>query len=221
MICHQLTLAGSVAASLAGRSVKGIVFDMDGTLTVPVLDFALMKSRLGLLPHHDIVAEMHAMPPAQRAEAERIVTEMELEGMLAMSMAPAFHTLMTALERTGIPKAILTRNNMDPVTHMLTHHANEYSFHPIVTRDTVRPTKPHPDPLIHISKIWNLPPSDMLMVGDGADDIQCAQSAGALACFVHTPVNAAHRDRITPEMEIHSLEELLAALVHEDGAPLQ
>jgi hypothetical protein len=43
------TAAAGGGPSTSGRPVlRGVVFDMDGTLTVPVIDFALMRRRVGV-----------------------------------------------------------------------------------------------------------------------------------------------------------------------------
>ncbi|ORZ31028.1 HAD-like domain-containing protein, partial [Catenaria anguillulae PL171] len=162
--------------------LAAVVFDMDGTLTEPLLDFALMKRRLNLSPADDIVHHLHSLPlgsPA-RTLADQIVRDMEHDAMVNMTLARGFHPLMSALSRLNVPKAILTRNNLDPVTHLLTHHANGYTFHPTISRDCVQPTKPHPDPLLHIARnVWQVDPAHVLMVGDGVDDVACAKAAGA------------------------------------------
>ncbi|KAJ3358844.1 hypothetical protein GGF32_009940 [Allomyces javanicus] len=212
----MLRIARAPAAGrLAGRTVRGIVFDMDGTLTVPILDFALMRTRLSLRAGEDILAHVHALPETSpvRIRAETIIREMEHEAMLAMEMAPGYHALMQFLESARIPKAILTRNNMDPVDHLLQHHASGYKFEPVVTRDTVRPTKPFPDPLEHIARLWNIPAAEILMVGDGTDDVKCAQAAGAMACYVHTIDNGAHHALVDPDTRIEHLDELRALLL--------
>ena len=53
---------------------------MDGTLTVPVLDFVEMRSRLGLPQGADILPTVMRMPAAQRAQAMRTIEELEEEG---------------------------------------------------------------------------------------------------------------------------------------------
>ena len=45
------------------------IFDMDGTLTIGVHDFAMMRSELGLAPDAAILETVQAMPPEQAAPA--------------------------------------------------------------------------------------------------------------------------------------------------------
>lgn len=46
--------AGQAATASSKRIIRGIVYDMDGTLTVPVIDFALMRCEVLGLPDHRV-----------------------------------------------------------------------------------------------------------------------------------------------------------------------
>jgi len=48
---------------------KAVIFDMDGTLTVPLLDFGLIRREAGLPPAGDIVSVLNAMPDEKRHKA--------------------------------------------------------------------------------------------------------------------------------------------------------
>lgn len=66
------------------RGIGGVIFDMDGTLTVPVLNFAEMRSRLGLSRGTDILPAVLNMPVEEREKAMEIIKEMEEEGLPSM-----------------------------------------------------------------------------------------------------------------------------------------
>ncbi len=66
--------------------VGGVIFDMDGTLTVPVLNFLEMKNRLGLAPHQDILPTVQKFSPDKRAKAMSIIEEFEDEGVRNMKV---------------------------------------------------------------------------------------------------------------------------------------
>eukprot|EP00035_Acanthoeca_spectabilis_P017012 m.355412 g.355412 ORF g.355412 m.355412 type:complete len:63 (+) comp16597_c1_seq37:160-348(+) len=52
--------------------LRGVVFDMDGTLTRLNLDFAEMKRRAGIAPTGDILNSIAAMPPDEAAAASAV-----------------------------------------------------------------------------------------------------------------------------------------------------
>ncbi len=62
------------------REIKGVIFDLDGTLTVPVLDFAKMRSLLGIPRPHDILEVINQYDEEKRAESLRLIDTVEEEG---------------------------------------------------------------------------------------------------------------------------------------------
>ena len=72
-----------------GIKLKGIIFDMDGkshlffilmtkgTLTKPVLNFKLMRSRLGIPDGKDVLTEVKTYDPERKAKAMAIIDEIE------------------------------------------------------------------------------------------------------------------------------------------------
>ena len=57
-----------------------MIFDMDGTLTIPVLNFTEMRTRLGLSQGTDILPAVMNMESAERDRAMAIIRELEEEG---------------------------------------------------------------------------------------------------------------------------------------------
>jgi hypothetical protein len=51
----QRAVVKTMSASGDRRRLRGIVFDMDGTVTVPVINFKEMRARVGVPPGHDIL----------------------------------------------------------------------------------------------------------------------------------------------------------------------
>jgi len=63
-----------------------VIFDMDGTLTIPVLNFLEMKARLGLTPGQDILPTVQRFPSEERARAMAVIEELEEEGIRNMKV---------------------------------------------------------------------------------------------------------------------------------------
>jgi HAD superfamily hydrolase (TIGR01549 family) len=168
-------------------TVRGVIFDMDGTLTVPAIDFGAMRQRLGI-SEGDILATVKAWPPHRRAAAFAVIEEIEEEARRRLTVQPGAVELVTLLERHGIARAIVTRNTARTVSHLLA--VLPASFDPVLTRD-FEPVKPDPAPLLHICRAWGLPPAEVLMVGDYRDDLLCGRAAGTLTCLLRNERNAA------------------------------
>jgi HAD superfamily hydrolase (TIGR01549 family) len=169
--------------------IRGLVFDMDGTLTVPVLDFVEMKRRLGFSAQQDIVATLKSLNGSERHKAETIIQEMELEAMFNTKLQPNLINMLEKLEELHIPKAILTRNFSEPVNHLTqVMLEDKFKFDPCLDRDWQHGrAKPHPDALHYIAKGWDIPEGNILMIGDAMDDVKCGQQAGGVGILLHHP----------------------------------
>jgi HAD superfamily hydrolase (TIGR01549 family) len=184
------------------HDIQGVIFDMDGTLTIPVLDFALMRKRLDI-PEGDILAIIRSWPDDRQKVAFDIIEEIEEEGRYRLQLQPGAETLMRILDTRKIPKAILTRNTEKTVRHLQTHLHTTFSV--IVTRSF--PTfKPDPEPALHICREWGLDPAAVLLVGDYRDDLTCGRQAGTRTCLLLNERNTSFSG--LADFTINSLEEL-------------
>jgi len=92
--------------------IRGAVFDMDGTLTLPVIDFAEMRRRAGVPPGGDILATIEAITdPEAKAAAIAAVEEVEREGLEGLAPAKGLHSVLSRLDELGLPRGLVTRNN--------------------------------------------------------------------------------------------------------------
>ena len=71
---------GTLRDAEEAHELKGVIFDMDGTLTLPILDFLAMKTRIGIPPEADILPTVLRMPQKERERALKIIEEYEDEG---------------------------------------------------------------------------------------------------------------------------------------------
>ena len=95
--------------------IKGVVFDMDGTLTKPTLDFVAMHERLNIPPTADILKSVYAMSPEQRADAMKVIEELEREANERLELQPGLLEVIHFLAEHRIQRAIMTRNTFESV----------------------------------------------------------------------------------------------------------
>jgi HAD superfamily hydrolase (TIGR01509 family) len=185
------------------HDIRGVIFDMDGTITLPVLDFALMRARLGI-PEGDMLATIRSWSREKQEWAFSVVDLLEEDARRQLKLQPGAEALMQALDAKRIPKAILTRNTEKTVRHLQGVLRTHFSV--IVTRDF--PTfKPDPAPALHICREWNLDPGRVLLVGDYRDDMLCGKRAGTLTCLLLNERNRAFA--ALADITVNSLEELV------------
>lgn len=197
---------------------------MDGTLTVPCIDFAEMRRRVGVL-EGDILAAVAAWPdPADRARAHAIIEEVELAGLARLELAPGLQGVLTALDLRGVPRGLVTRNNARAVHafHAHLHTAAAAPFVPALARD-FHPPKPDPAALHHCAAAWGVAPSELVMVGDSlVDDVVAGNRAGAHTILIdHDGVHLDDPLALPPEQRptavarsLAHAAELLEALFH-------
>ncbi len=86
------------------------VFDMDGTLTEAVHDFALIRRALEIPPEADILHHLASLPAEQAAAKHAWLLAHERELAHAAQPAPGAVALVRALQAAGCRLGMLTRN---------------------------------------------------------------------------------------------------------------
>ena len=180
----------TVAFTASRPALRGVVFDMDGTLTKPNLDFSEMYRRCGVDMSEDILGAVAAMPPAERAAATAVIDEMEAEGRRTLAVMPGAVELVRWLHAHEVPTALVTRNTRATVAHL--HDAlwaprGLAPFAPAISRDDELPAKPDPAAFARIASAWGAaaPSGELLMVGDSpANDVAFGKAAGAATALL-------------------------------------
>lgn len=165
---------------------------MDGTLTIPNLDFGVMYDRCGIDRQDDILTAIASMDKASAQKANAIIDEMEAEGRRTLQLMPGTVSLLKWLAHYQIPTAIVTRNTQastERLLELLLQQDPELPpFSPIVSRDFPLNMPPKPDTaaLEYISKEWKMELNEeLVMVGDSpSNDIVFGKTAGVSAALL-------------------------------------
>ena len=99
--------------------VHGIVFDLDGTLTLPVLDFAKLRSNLQCPKGVDILQFCNSKSGSEKELALQLVEEFEEEGRKNTKLQPGVFELLKFLSQCGLKRALITRNSQASVDKFL------------------------------------------------------------------------------------------------------
>src|SRR5690606_28954971 len=81
---------------------RAVLFDMDGTLTEPLLDFDAIRAELEIAPGAPILEAIAAMPAARRASAMAILHRHEDDAAQRATLNPGCHDLLDWLRRQSI-----------------------------------------------------------------------------------------------------------------------
>jgi len=161
------------------------VFDLDGTLTKPVHDFADIRRQLGIPPADDILEYLAALSPEAAEPLHERLHAIELELSARTEAAPGAVACIARLAARGVRLGILTRNSRAIAHHTLTKLGLACYFPPeqIIGRDEALP-KPSPDGLHKLACSWQVTTSELVMVGDYLFDLQTGRAAGAVTIHV-------------------------------------
>ena len=157
-------------------STRGaVIFDMDGTLTRPNLDFDLIRAEIGIVAS-PILEAVGRMTAEQRARAEAILCRHESEAAATSELQSGAAEVIAALRRAGWRVALMTRNSRASTRALQDRHGLTFDF--VRTRED-GVFKPSPEPIFDICRALERDPVASFAVGDYHYDILCGKAAGA------------------------------------------
>ncbi|KAK5722154.1 hypothetical protein LTR17_014346 [Elasticomyces elasticus] len=224
---HFAPLAKGARQDGGQMQLKGVVFDMDGTLCEPQnYMFAQMREAVGITKEVDILDHIHSLSASEQESAFAKIQAIEREAMAAQVPQAGLVTLMEYLDERGVQKGICTRNFDAPVAHLLANHLPGHvtEFAPIITRD-FKPPKPSPAGILHIAHKWSTtntadvpktPAAErllpLIMVGDSIDDMVAGYEAGALTVLLRSEGKEELEADERTDIVISRLDELIGLL---------
>ncbi len=156
--------------------VRGMIFDLDGTLIDSALDFDLIRHDMGLPRGQPILEALAEVPEGVDKDRMRAVLRShELAGADRATLFPGVSEMLGFLRDEKIPTAILTRNSRESTQIVLNRLALEFDH--VLTREDA-PPKPDPTGLITIGKRWQFLPSTTPFCGDYRFDLEAGRAAG-------------------------------------------
>lgn len=179
--------------------VRGVIFDMDGTLLDTMERIALVMNTVlerHSLPLHEMVKYRRfvgdgirtlvekALPEGRRDEATvtQVIAEVKAlydgERLKGTPAYPGIPELLAELDRRGIRKAILSNKEEKFTIAHAEVDLSSFTFDPIVGARPDLPLKPAPDGALLIARQWGVTPDEILLVGDMPADVLTARAAG-------------------------------------------
>ncbi|MDD5598879.1 MAG: hypothetical protein PHV82_13105, partial [Victivallaceae bacterium] len=84
------------------KKFKGLIFDMDGTLTVPLLDFKLIRRELGVGDGGDLAEIINSFPERRRGEAWKLIEKHEFNAIRNNCLQPGVEHALKRFAGAGI-----------------------------------------------------------------------------------------------------------------------
>lgn len=164
------------------------IFDLDGTLTKPVHDFAYIRRELAIPEGSDILGHLHTLAPAEAVLRHDRLNEIEFELARGAEAAHGAVELVEMLGRRGYRLGILTRNSREValLTLEAIGIAGLFREESVIGRGEA-PPKPDPEGIFRLLSDWRADAADGVMVGDYLFDLQAGRAAGVATLHVGRP----------------------------------
>ena len=156
------------------------LFDMDGTLTVPHLDFDRIKREMGI-GNGPILESLEALTGDQKIAAAAVLHRHERESAESSELMEGCQPLLRWIDDQKIPRALITRNSRLSVNTVMQKH--KLFFEVIISREDCR-HKPQPDPLFLACNKMAVDVKNAWMIGDGSHDVKAGNAAGARTVWI-------------------------------------
>lgn len=196
----------SLVPSLQGRvpkHLRGVIFDCDGVL---------IDSREANAEYYNRILAALKLPPltveqeaytymATVNESLEYITPRHLWGQLPdicrksvnymrdimplVRLEQGVLDFLTFLVERGVRCAVHTNRSSGMAVVVDTFDLHKY-FDPVVTAIMVKP-KPAPDGVYYVLNAWQLPPEEVLFVGDSSNDAQAALNGGVYFAAYRNP----------------------------------
>jgi HAD superfamily hydrolase (TIGR01509 family) len=163
------------------RRFDGVIFDMDGTLIEPLLDFRKIRGDLGVPAEAGILETLDAMEPdLARPLRERLMAH-ELAAARRAKLNPGAGEILSEIRRAALKTALLTRNAAEAMKIVLERF--DLRFDLTWSRE-YGPIKPEPDGVLRACRELGIAPGRCACVGDFRYDLVAANAAGAVSVLL-------------------------------------
>ena len=190
--------------------IRGVVFDLNGTLTVPVLDFAAMRAEIGIA-EGDILHSLARMSEDERSRALGVIGRHEDAAAADSELSDGARELLDFITAAGIKTGVVTRNCRTSVDTFSRKHG--VAFDAVITREDA-PPKPSPEPLTAAVERMGLGKHEVIYVGDFELDRLTGEAAGVPTYIVRN--HAKRRDEGPADMRVDTLRDVIG-IIQEAG----
>jgi len=155
--------------------LRAILFDMDGTITRPHIDWPALRHRVGVPEGMPIMEFIDGLPGSERARASALVEEVEMEAAHSAVLNPGVHDLLGRLRTRPVRLALITNNHRRAMLTVVEKFGLEFDL--LLCREDAQ-LKPAPDLLLLALDRLQIQAAEACSVGDGRYDRDASQAAG-------------------------------------------
>lgn len=165
--------------------IRGVIFDLDGTLFDGPYDWPAIKSALGVSrADGSILEHLAGLSPEERGRKERTLRRIEVRATREGRLKRGALELLELLRGKGLKLALVTNNHRRCAEEILDRYRLRFDL--VQTRDD-GPFKPSGASLLRAARELGLPPAELAAVGDNELDNQAAHESGMGLVIIVNP----------------------------------
>lgn len=184
--------------------LKGVILDMDGTITKPYIDWQALRAEIGVPPGEMIMHYIDALEGEAQSRALAILVRRENEAATLSELNEGVAELVGYLKKRGLKTALVTNNCRSSVDIILAKHG--LAFELVLTREDGR-IKPSGDLVLKALARMGIHSDEAVLIGDGKLDLEAAENAGVLGVYLSNG-----RPTFEHEPTAHSMREAMGLI---------
>lgn len=215
------------------RPIRAIVFDLDGTLIdsrgdiAAAVNHVLVGSGRRAIPESTIASFVGDGASVLLERATGLLpSSPEFEGLLSnfrsyytshatvfTQVYPGVRATLSKLQDLPFRLALCTNKPRVTTDRVLFELGLVHYFEAVVCADDLPFRKPHPAPLLYIAEQLGVQPTEIVMIGDGPQDVNCGKAAGALTIGVTYGIKGAEEVTAAgPDMLVNAIDGIWSFL---------
>jgi HAD superfamily hydrolase (TIGR01549 family) len=184
--------------------IRGVIFDMDGTITVPYIDWKALRAEIRAREGSTLIEYIESLDADERRWATGVLARFENEAAVHSELNEGVWELLNLLKTRQIKTALVTNNNGQSMRLVLEKHG--LSFDVMLSREDGR-IKPSADLVLKAMEQLDLDREEVVLIGDGRYDLWASEEAGIpFVLLRHPDTEMDHHPAVT------SLEEVVGLL---------
>ncbi len=162
--------------------VKGIIFDMDGTVVDVSYDWTRIKRELQT-KGEPILSHIQNLKEPERSKKWEILEQFEEEATVQATLKDGMARFLALLNKKGIKTALVTNNSRKNLDFLLKKF--RLNFDLVLSREAGL-WKPSGAPFLYVLKNLGIKKKECCVIGDSHFDVKAAEAAGIKRIFVLT-----------------------------------
>ena len=192
--------------------LKGLIFDLDGTIVDAPYDWPRIRDELdtGGLP---ILKHLELLDEPERSRKWAVLEAYEKKATENAVLKPGIPRLMDLIFSRGVRTALVSNNSGKNVRFLVEKFRLEFEI--VLSREDGL-CKPSAEPFLHVLREWGMNREECGVVGDALFDVQAAEAAGIQrVLIVNTNRDRARFEDTGAEVfdSIPAMQERLSCLI--------